>query len=214
MSMNTVRNVKETKSENSELLRLGGQKYGYIYCYIPIYIHTFHESLGGIFLNLLSNRLAFSSFIFLHGKKFTIYVFQCLHHSQSLICFLVVIPFQTFKFYILLIRSYVISKNFQSSSHYGIKVMQCKYCFIGNSLGNLCDQILLQFSHYCETTWTIYCQALLPIGYARQEYWNGVAISFPAQGLNPSLLWLLHRQVGSLPLNHQGSSSQKNRTYS
>ena len=75
MSMNTVRNVKETKSENSELLRLGGQKYGYIYCYIPIYIHTFHESLGGIFLNLLSNRLAFSSFIFLHGKKFTIYVF-------------------------------------------------------------------------------------------------------------------------------------------
>ena len=45
--------------------------------------------------------------------------------------------------------------------------------------------------------------------FSRQENWNGSHFLlqgiFPAQGSNPSLLHLLHWQMGSLPLRHLGS---------
>ena len=52
-------------------------------------------------------------------------------------------------------------------------------------------------------------QVPLSVGCSRQEYWSGLPSFlqgiFPAQGLNPCLLRLLHWQVGSLPLRHLGS---------
>ena len=45
--------------------------------------------------------------------------------------------------------------------------------------------------------------------FSRQEYWNGLPFpppeDPPTQGLNSSLLCLLHWQENSLPLHHQGS---------
>ena len=50
------------------------------------------------------------------------------------------------------------------------------------------------------------CQAPLSMGFPRQEYWSGLVILlqeiFQTKGSNPCLL---HWQVGSLPLSHQGS---------
>ena len=55
------------------------------------------------------------------------------------------------------------------------------------------------------TPWTVTHQAPLPMEFSRQEYWSGCHFLlqgiFPTQGLNPSLLCLLHRQVDSLPLH-------------
>ena len=52
-----------------------------------------------------------------------------------------------------------------------------------------------------------YSQAPLSIGFSRQEYWSGLLFpppgDLPTQGLNTRLLWFLHWQVGSLPLNRQ-----------
>ena len=53
------------------------------------------------------------------------------------------------------------------------------------------------------TLWAVACQALLSVGFSRQEYWSGFPCPppgiFPIQGLNPCLLCLLHWQLGSLP---------------
>ena len=47
------------------------------------------------------------------------------------------------------------------------------------------------------------CQALLFMGFSRQEYWSGLPSLlqgiFPTQGSNAYLLCLLHWQAGSLP---------------
>ena len=69
---------------------------------------------------------------------------------------------------------------------------------------------LLLFGHLIMsdsvTAWTIAHQALLSIGFSRQEFWNG--LPFPSPGdlhdpgtehVSPAL------QVNSLSLNHQGS---------
>ena len=60
------------------------------------------------------------------------------------------------------------------------------------------------------TLWTVAHQAPLSMGFSRQEYWSG--LSFPTSGdlPNPGIksaspASLLHWQVGSLPLSHQGS---------
>ena len=54
------------------------------------------------------------------------------------------------------------------------------------------------------TLWTVACQAPLPMGFSRQEYWSGLPCPspwiFPTQGLNQHLLHILHWQAGSLPL--------------
>ena len=68
------------------------------------------------------------------------------------------------------------------------------------------------------TPWTAAHQAPPSVGFSRQEYWSGVPLPslknagvgcnfllqgiFPTQGLN---LHLLHWQVDSLLLSHQGS---------
>ena len=58
------------------------------------------------------------------------------------------------------------------------------------------------------TPWNIARQTLLSMRFSRQEYWRGCHFplqeTFQTQGLNPSLLCLLHWQVGSLPLSHLG----------
>ena len=59
------------------------------------------------------------------------------------------------------------------------------------------------------TPCTIAYQALLSMGFSRQEYWGGLQFLFqsilPSQGLNQCLLHFLHWQVYSLPLYHLGS---------
>ena len=51
------------------------------------------------------------------------------------------------------------------------------------------------------TLWTIAQQALLSMGFSRQEYWSGLPCPppgiFPTQGSNPHLLGLRHWQAGS-----------------
>ena len=55
------------------------------------------------------------------------------------------------------------------------------------------------------TPWTIALQATLSMGFSSQEYWSWLPFLFPGdlsnQGLN---LCLLHWQVDSSPLSHQG----------
>ena len=56
------------------------------------------------------------------------------------------------------------------------------------------------------TPWTVAHQALLSMGFSRQGYWSG--LPFPSPGNLPnqgSDLCLLHWQVDSFPLSHQGS---------
>ena len=56
------------------------------------------------------------------------------------------------------------------------------------------------------TLWTIACQAPLPMGFSRQEYWSGLTFPpqgiFPTHGSNPRLRGLLHWQAEFLPLSH------------
>ena len=53
------------------------------------------------------------------------------------------------------------------------------------------------------TPWTVARQAPLSMGFFRQEYWSGLPCpppgDLPNPGVDPSLLHLLHLQVGSLP---------------
>jgi len=72
---------------------------------------------------------------------------------------------------------------------------------------------LLLFSHSVEsdsfaTPWTVAHQAPLSMGFSRQEYWMGCHFLlqgiFLTQRANPCLL---HWQVISLPLSHQGSET-------
>ena len=56
------------------------------------------------------------------------------------------------------------------------------------------------------TPWTLACYAPLSIGFSKQVYCSGCHFLlqgiFPTQGSNPCLL---HWQVDSLPLSHEGS---------
>ena len=62
------------------------------------------------------------------------------------------------------------------------------------------------------TLWTVARQAPLSIGFSRQEYWSGLLSlppgDLPTQGSSPSLLSLLHWQVGSLPLVPSGKPTK------
>ena len=54
------------------------------------------------------------------------------------------------------------------------------------------------------TLWTVTHQAPLSVGFPRQEHWSRLPVlspgDLPNPGTDPSLLHLLHWQVGSLPL--------------
>ena len=71
------------------------------------------------------------------------------------------------------------------------------------SVGNICGGYLVAKSFLTLVTpWTVACQAPLFMGFSVQECWSG--LPFPPPGKNPSLLCLLHWQVGSLPLAPPG----------
>ena len=54
--------------------------------------------------------------------------------------------------------------------------------------------------------WTVARQAPLSVGFPRQEYWSGPPFPSPGDLSDPGVEpHLLHWQVGSLPLSHQGS---------
>ena len=59
------------------------------------------------------------------------------------------------------------------------------------------------------TPQTLTHQAPLSMGFFRQEYWSGLPFSslgeLPNPGIEPTLLQLLHWQVGSLLLSQLGS---------
>ena len=58
------------------------------------------------------------------------------------------------------------------------------------------------------TPWTVACQALLSMGFHRQEYWSGLPCpppsDFPTQRSNPCILCLLYWQTNSLSLAWSG----------
>ena len=60
----------------------------------------------------------------------------------------------------------------------------------------VCVHVLSHLNHVFATLWTVACQAPLSMGFSKQEYWSGCHVLlqgiFPAQGLNPHLLCLLH----------------------
>ena len=70
--------------------------------------------------------------------------------------------------------------------------------------------VLSYFSHVrlFATLWTIAHQAPLPMGFSRQEYWNGLPCpppgDLPNLGIQPMALTFLPWQVGSLPLAPPG----------
>ena len=58
------------------------------------------------------------------------------------------------------------------------------------------------------TPWTVARQALLSVGFSRQEHWSGLPCPPPGDllGSNVHLLRLLHWQAGSLPLAPPGKA--------
>ena len=72
----------------------------------------------------------------------------------------------------------------------------------------MCTQLLSHVWLFV-TLWNIAHQALLSLGFSRQEYWSGLPFhppgDLPDPGLNLCLLRLLHCRKDSLPLSHVGS---------
>ena len=96
--------------------------------------------------------------------------------------------------------------NMNCASVYGSNWIKGKDINFGDR--KLCA-IVLSHVQLFVAPWTIASQAPLSMGFSRQEYWGVLPFSspgfFPTQGSNPHLLYLLHWQVGSLPLSHVGS---------
>ena len=65
----------------------------------------------------------------------------------------------------------------------------------------MCVQLL----ESCPTLWTIACQALLFMGFSRQEYWSGLPCSSPRDLLHPEIKpEALALDVDSLPTEPPG----------
>ena len=64
------------------------------------------------------------------------------------------------------------------------------------------------FSQFFVTLWTIACQAPLPIGFSRQEYWSGLPFPPPGDLPNPGIETTSPEapvlQANFLPLSHRG----------
>ena len=65
------------------------------------------------------------------------------------------------------------------------------------------------FSQFFVTLWTIACQAPLPIGFSRQEYWSGLPFPTPGDlphpGFEPMSPVDPALQTDSLPQSHLGN---------
>ena len=86
--------------------------------------------------------------------------------------------------------------------------------FISNTSKLVCVCVLTQSCPILCDPRTNLCQAHLPMGFSRQEYWSGLPFPSPGElpdpGMEaPCLLRLLHWQADSLPLSHLGSPSNK-----
>ena len=82
-------------------------------------------------------------------------------------------------------------------------------CFLlSSSVLCVCVLSCLSCIRLFAAPWTAAQQALLPMGFSRQEYWSGLPFppkgDLPAQRSNPRLLHLLHCQADSLPLAPPG----------
>ena len=67
--------------------------------------------------------------------------------------------------------------------------------------------VFQSFSHvrFLVTPWMEARQAPLPVGFPRQEYWNGLPFPSPEDFLDPGIeLASPALQAESLPLSHQG----------
>ena len=59
---------------------------------------------------------------------------------------------------------------------------------------------------FFETLWTVACQAPLPMGFSRQEYWSGLPFPSPGDLPDPGIKFAsLALQADSLPMSHRGS---------
>jgi len=59
------------------------------------------------------------------------------------------------------------------------------------------------------TLWTVACQAPLPVGFSRQEYWSGLPFPSPGDLSDPGIkLWSPALQVDSLSSEPAGKSNE------
>ena len=88
----------------------------------------------------------------------------------------------------------------QSMSYMEMHLGECVVSYL------MCACVLNLFSHVqlFASPWTVALQPPLSMEFSREEYWSGLSCpplgDLPNQGLNLCLLYLLHWQVGSLPL--------------
>ena len=95
-----------------------------------------------------------------------------------------------------------------------IREQQERYPISSDNLypGGMC--VLCRFSRVqlFATPWTVARQAPLSMGFPRQEYWSGVAVSppgdLPDPGIEPTSPSSLALQANSLPLNHTQVSTK------
>ena len=69
---------------------------------------------------------------------------------------------------------------------------------------------LLTWVQLFATPWTVARQALLSMGFPRQEHWSGLPFPSPGDLLDPGIepvRVFKHWEASSLPLSHQGSPS-------
>ena len=73
----------------------------------------------------------------------------------------------------------------------------------------VCECLVASFVSDSAIPWTATCQALLSMGFFRQEYWSGLPCPFPGDlpdlGTESASPVFLALQVDSLPMNHGGS---------
>ena len=73
---------------------------------------------------------------------------------------------------------------------------------------HMCACMLSRFScvQLFTTLWTVACQAPLPMGFSRQEYWSGLPFpplgDLPDPGIEPASPVSPALQADSLPLSH------------
>ena len=97
----------------------------------------------------------------------------------------------------------------------------CSYLFstvaeLRSSRGLITCAWVLSHVQLFATPWTVAYQALLSMGFSREEYWNGLLCPPPGDrpdpGIEPNVSW--HQQADYLPLCHLGSHLIPYKAYS